>query len=101
MIKAVFFDFDGVLTRDKTGSLTTLRYLSQATGIPIQNLSGAFMPYNNDLNLGRTTHKEIWPGLCSALDVQIEIPLLRDAFASTPINSEMLELAHKLRRYHR
>jgi len=33
MIKAVFFDFDGVLTLDKTGSLTTARYISVATGI--------------------------------------------------------------------
>jgi len=31
MIKAVLFDYDGVLTTDKTGSVTTHRYLSEKT----------------------------------------------------------------------
>ena len=100
LVKAVFFDFDGVLTRDKTGSLTTLRYLSQRTGIAYEHLRNAFKPYIDDLNLGRTTHDEMWPVLCAALNFQMDKSLLRHAFESTPINSEMLELARMLRRHY-
>jgi putative hydrolase of the HAD superfamily len=39
--KAVFFDFDGVLTLDRTGSLTTNRYLNQTTGIPLERIDAA------------------------------------------------------------
>ena len=100
VVKAVFFDFDGVLTKDKTGSLTTLRYLSRQTGIAYDQLRNAFEPFNNDLNLGKTTHDEIWSDLCAALKVHIDKSLLRGAFESTPINHEMLELARKLRRHY-
>ena len=49
-MKAIFFDFDGVLTRDKTGSLTTLRYLCEQTGIELRQLRIAFEKYNVTVN---------------------------------------------------
>jgi putative hydrolase of the HAD superfamily len=97
LIKAVFFDFDGVLTRDKTGSLTTLRYLSARTGIPYERLQGAFGKYNEDLNLGKATHAGIWPQVCKALGCRIDPSLLREAFESTPMNAGMLQLARALK----
>ncbi len=97
MIKAVLFDFDGVLTRDKTGSLTTLRYLSLQTGIGFDPLREAFKPYNQALNLGQTTHADIWPSLCNTLGQQIDIALLRAAFESTPMNEGMFTLARALK----
>lgn len=36
MIKAILFDFDGVLTIDKYGSDSILRYLSQNTAVSIE-----------------------------------------------------------------
>jgi putative hydrolase of the HAD superfamily len=42
MIKAVFFDFDGVLTPDKTGSYTICKYISGLTGIDIDSISCAY-----------------------------------------------------------
>lgn len=100
-VKAVFFDFDGVLTRDKTGTLTTLRYLSRRTGIAYEQLLNAFKPYNKDLNLGKVTHDEIWPDICGALSFQIDRSLLRYAFESTPINGAVFELARQLRQHYR
>ena len=100
MIKAVFFDFDGVLTRDKTGSLTTTRYLSQKTGIGYEQIRDAFKKYNNDLNLGRTTHEEIWPNVCRELRRKIDIVLLREAFESTPMNNGMFRLARSLKEHY-
>ena len=97
-IKAVFFDFDGVLTRDKTGSQTTLRYLSHHGGIGYDRLREAFNPHNEDLNLGRVSHADIWPEVCQKLGAQLDIGLLPGAFESTPMNQEMLRLAGELKR---
>lgn len=99
-IRAVFFDFDGVLTTDKTGSLTTIRYLSDHTGIEHARLQEAFRPFNDDLNLGRTTHDEIWPALCRALHRDIDQALLPLAFESTPMNAGMMRLARALKAHY-
>lgn len=96
-IRVVFFDFDGVLTTDRTGSITTLRYLSKATGIELAKLREAFAQHNAALNLGKTTYAAIWPAVCDELNVQIDIALLSAAFASTPFNAGMLQLAAGLR----
>lgn len=100
MIKAVFFDYDGVLTTDKTGSLTTSRYLSQATGIAFSTVKAAFSRYNKDLTLGITTHAQIWPEICGELGLDLSIDLLYDAFESTRMNADMFSLARKLKRSH-
>lgn len=99
LIKAVFFDFDGVLTRDKTGSLTTLRYLSEQTGIDYVRIRGAFKPHNAGLIAGTTTHEAIWPSVCRELNCTIDLALLRKAFESTPLNDGMFRLARKLRKH--
>lgn len=96
-VKAILFDFDGVLTTDKTGSLTTLRYLSAQTGISYEKLSSAFKKFNRDLNLGKVTHGDIWPALCDSLGNAIDLALLPRAFESTPINVGMFELALRLK----
>jgi HAD superfamily hydrolase (TIGR01509 family) len=97
LIKAVFFDYDGVLTTDKAGSLTTSRYLSQATGIPLSTVKAAFSRYNRDLILGKTTHSQIWHEVCGALGQELSIALLREAFESTPMNAAMFSLARRLK----
>lgn len=97
MIKALFFDFDGVLTLDKTGSLTTTRYISQATGIDHAQVKAAFASYNDDLTRGRCTHATVWAEICRDLVADIDIALLEKAFASTPLNVEMLALTERIR----
>ena len=97
MIKAIFFDFDGVLTRDKTGSLTTTRYISEATGIDAARVKAAFARFNDDLTRGRCTHAGIWPDICRELRADVDIAVLEEAFASTPLNDEMFALATRLR----
>lgn len=100
MIKAIFFDYDGVLTTDKTGSLTTNRYLSRATGVEFATVKAAFSRHNKDLTLGKITHSEIWHELCSALGQELSISLLYEAFESTPMNEGMFSLARKLKKGH-
>jgi len=96
-IKAIFFDFDGVLTMDKTGSLTTTRYISQATGIDHTRVKAAFARYNEDLTRGKCTHVEIWDDLCRDMGADIDIAMLERAFSTTALNDEMLTLAKRLR----
>ena len=100
MIKAVFFDFDGVLTTDKTGSTTTTRYISQKTGIGLSAVKAAFARHNTALTLGNTTHSEIWREVCDDLGQSLSSSLLHEAFESTPLNKEMFTLARALRQAH-
>ena len=97
MIRAVFFDYDGVLTTDKTGSLTTNRYLSQAARVELSRVKAAFSQYNKDLTLGKTTHSQIWHEVCSTLGLDLSINLLYEAFESTPMNLGMFSLARRLK----
>ena len=46
MIKAVLFDFDGVLTIDKTGSATITNYISNTCGIPLENVKSCYYKFN-------------------------------------------------------
>ena len=100
MIRAVFFDYDGVLTTDKTGSLTTTRYLSRATGIALPQIKAVFSRHNNELTLGKVTHAQIWEKVCAELGEAISIGLLYSAFESTPLNAGMFSLVRGLKRSH-
>jgi len=98
MTRFVFFDYDGVLTTDRTGSLTTCRHIAGATGLPLDRVRAAFAVHNEALTLGRTTHEQVWPRICAALGATLPLQLLQDAFDSTPRNERMFELARRLRR---
>lgn len=97
-VKAIFFDYDGVLTRDKTGSLTMNRFVSEQTGIPYESVSRAFSRHNKDLNEGKSCYDEIWPALCAELGRDLPRELLIRAFESTPVNERMFCLARELKR---
>ena len=95
-VKAVLFDFDGVLTTDKTGSLTTTRYLSARSGVEISRVQSVFRRFNNDLTFGKTTHEQVWGDICRSLGQELSIGTLWEAFESTPLSARMLELARRL-----
>jgi putative hydrolase of the HAD superfamily len=97
VIRTIFFDYDGVLTTDKSGSLTTLRYLSKASGFALSTLNAAFGPYTADLLMGRVSHTQVWGRACEAMGESLDIGLLVEAFESTPLNTGMLSLARRLR----
>ena len=99
MIEAVFLDFDGVLTPDRTGTLTTCRYLAQATGLAFEDVKAAFEPHRWALARGITTREATWPLVCSALGRDIPRELLVRAFESTPLDAPMLAFANAVARH--
>jgi len=100
MIRTIFFDYDGVLTTDKSGSLTSFRYLSEASGLPFSVINAAFGPHMGDLLTGKTSHAHIWPAVCEAVGKTLDIGLLTRAFESTPPNLDMFSLARQLSAQH-
>lgn len=98
MIKAVFFDFDGVLTNFECGSSTVCHNLSKKTGISEEKLLSCYDKHARDLYLGKGSHKDIWNGFCKCVGQKIDISLLDYAFRNTPMNEKMIRLAEKLRK---
>jgi putative hydrolase of the HAD superfamily len=99
LIQAVFFDFDGVLTPDRTGTLTTCRNLAGYTGIALEDLLAAFQPHRTALARGATTRDATWPLVCEALGRDIPRELLVRAFEQTPLDPAMFAFANGLGRH--
>ena len=99
MIQAVFFDFDGVLTPDRTGTLTTCRFLAQATGLPLESLRAAMEPHRAALARGQATREATWPDVCRAVGRDIPLETLTRAFESTPLDRAVFAFANSLGRH--
>jgi putative hydrolase of the HAD superfamily len=97
VIKAVLFDFDGVLTIDGTGSESICNYICEKTGIDLELFEKEYFKYNDDLLYGKIKHEDIWDILCRGLNTQIDIKILYESFLNTPIDSKMMELVVKLK----
>ncbi|MBP7805111.1 MAG: HAD hydrolase-like protein [Candidatus Pacebacteria bacterium] len=98
MIKAIYFDFDGVLSPDKNDGHTTCMNLSNVTGIDFDTLYKAYSPFLERLYAGKITNKELWNDFCKAVGKDIDIGLLEPALKDAPKNEEMLQLAKTLKK---
>lgn len=101
MIKAILFDFDGVLTIDKTGSATITNYLSKATGLSLDLIKHHYKKYNDKLLLGEITHQDMWPSFCQEIGTAIPYELLIDSFKATALDKEMISYLHILQKTYR
>lgn len=97
MIKAVLFDFDGVLTIDKTGSTTITNYIANTCGIPLENVKASYYKFNERLLSGETTHQEIWQDFCKSVGQEIDYNVLLDSFRFTRLDDRMIALVQKLK----
>lgn len=97
MFKAVFFDFDGVLTTDKYGSVSIAKFLSGKTGLPADLIRKAYQKHNGGLLTGRIDHGQMWDTFCEDLGVQMPIEWLTEAAQATPLDRKMLDLVRNLR----
>ncbi len=97
MIKAILFDFDGVLTTDATGSMSICNYICMKTGLDINKFKNEYYKYNEDLLYGKTSHGEIWGKLCEGLNTEIDINILYESFINTPIDMRMTAVIDELK----
>lgn len=96
-MKAILFDFDGVLTIDKYGSDSILRYLGENTDAPIDVLKREYYKINRGLLNGEYTHKDIWADYCKNVGSDIDFQILIDSFINTPLDNEMISLIRELK----
>lgn len=97
MIKAVLFDFDGVLTTDATGSQSIINYIGKNSHVDIEKFKREYYKYNFDLLYGKTTHELIWDSLCSNIGMSIDKSLLYESFIHTPLDEKMLAILKKIK----
>ncbi|MBU4246327.1 MAG: HAD family phosphatase [Nanoarchaeota archaeon] len=98
MIKAIFFDFDGVLTNFGFGAYNVCFNLHNETGIELEKLLTCYFRHCNGLDTGKISHSDFWEGFCKCTSKKIDISLLDSAFRNTPVNEKMLALSEKLRK---
>lgn len=98
MVRAILFDLDGVLTLEKTGSQSIVRYLAQHTGLSPEKLKQAYGYFNRELLYGKITHPDMWQPFCSALGRELPYGLLKEAFENTPMDDQMLRLVSQLKK---
>ncbi len=96
-MKAILFDFDGVLTIDKYGSDSILRYLAENTPVYIDVLKREYYKINRGLLNGEYTHKDIWVDYCKNVGCDIDFQILIDSFINTPLDNEMILLVRELK----
>jgi putative hydrolase of the HAD superfamily len=97
-IKAIFFDYDGVMTIDRTGTQSICNYVSTKCCIDKNIFEKEYRKYNNDLLYGKTTHEKIWDNICQNLNKEMPISILYDSFENTPINIEMHNFVKMVKR---
>lgn len=99
MIKAVFFDFDGVLTTDAKGSLTISKNLCEVVpGLPVDDVFRAYREDIEPLNTGRMTLQELWEHLCTKCHIQADYEVFLQVLRKTPLNHAMFDVARELAR---
>jgi len=97
MIKAILFDFDGVLTTDGTGSQSICNYICNKMGLDMEIFKKEYYKYNDDLLYGKINHENIWGTLCAGINTKIDINILYESFKNTPIDSRMIEIVDELK----
>jgi epoxide hydrolase-like predicted phosphatase len=98
-IKAVIFDWGGVLIDDPAAAL--MRYCADALGVDVEEYKKAYWLFEADFALGKIAEKIFWEKICTELGVdkpQVS-SLWEQAFASVyKPKEEMFELARRLRK---
>ena len=97
MTKYIFFDMDGVLTTDTTGSYTTAKFFADKFEIDFDELFQYTKPFDSDIDAGKLTVNEVWANVAEKYNKEFKDEYIREAFLSTPIDAKMLEIVDKLK----
>lgn len=97
MIKRIFFDVDGVLTTDKTGSVATSKYFAKKLGLNFQEVFEYKKKFDGDTDSGKISDFDVWKRTCEKFNVEFNPDSLHEAFLSTPIDEKMVQYAMQLK----
>ncbi len=97
MIKAILFDFDGVLTIDKTGSTSITNYISRKYDIPLDIVKQSYYKHNRALLSGDIVHEDMWDKFCSDVNQEISYDILIESFMATKLDEEMIGILKDLK----
>jgi len=90
-IKGLFFDFDGVITKEKYGTPTMVSYIAKETGISFDIIYTAYGKYNNDLLIGNITHEEMWESFCNSIGQDVKYDVLVKSFMNITLDEQMIQ----------
>lgn len=90
-IKGSFFDFDGVITKERNGTPAMVSYIAEKTGIPFDAVNSAYRKYNKGLLLGNITHNEMWKPFCESLGYAIPYEVLVKSFMIVTLDEHMIQ----------
>jgi putative hydrolase of the HAD superfamily len=97
MIRAIFFDLDGVLTTDASGSLTLSKNLCEAkAGLIADDILKSFREDIERLTSGNCSLRSVIERICAEFSIPFSEALLIAVASTTPWNKPMVELAHSL-----
>src|SRR5665811_1752426 len=97
MIKAVFFDFDGVLALEPTGADAISRALAKQTGMTYEKLRPIYNKYGSRVVLEHKGYETIIEPLNTELKTRLTLEDIIKAVKTSTPNLEMLDLARELR----
>lgn len=97
MLKAVLFDFDGLLTTERTGSRSIVKQLSRIAGVDRDVLKLSYARFNKALLLGEITHQDILEKLSNDAGVRITYENMTEAFRRAEWDEDMLALVKRLK----
>ena len=98
MIKAVFFDFDGVLTTDPNGTVTITRNLCVAIpGLALEKVQACYRKMRKNIEADGGSVADYWQEFCTGVGVPIMLDVLLDAMGTVPKNVPMFALAESSR----
>ena len=97
MIKCILFDFDGVLTIDKTGYTSITNYISQEMNISLDTIKTSYYKHNKKLLMGEIVHEDMWDDFCNDVGMKIPYQVLIDSFRNTVLDENMFNYIEKLK----
>lgn len=100
MTRGIFFDFDGVITVEKTGTPTIVSYIAKETDLPVQKVEAVYYRYNELLLRGDITHKDMWDSFCKELETDIDYGILIKSFLNITIDEVLLSYIKELKSHY-
>ena len=98
MINSIFFDFDGVLTTEESGSLATSKFLQQRTGVNYKIIHNSYKEIFQRIDIKKNVVTEKnWKKVCKKIDIEIPFEILKYAIAHPPKNDKMINLIYQLK----